>query len=295
MTAADGERRRTDDRPRVVVVDDHPISAESLTSRFAAAGFAVVAVVADVDELAPASPPDPAGRSESGGGGCGGGRAVADVAVCDLHLPRTPGVEAVGRLAASGARVLAVSGMATSEKVLDALAAGARGYVEKAASPHHFVEAVAVLAGGGFYVSAQLAGYLMADAARRPLARDEIGPNERDLLRALAQGDLVAEIAKERGLGEAVFVTMFERVFDAARRRRRLYRPSPREAEVMVLCGCGGLSHREAATRMNVKPSVISDYLKSVKAKYLATHPEAAESIAPTSAALLWARELGYC
>nr|MDT0665896.1 hypothetical protein [Micromonospora sp. DSM 115978] len=79
------------------------------------------------------------------------------------------------------------------------------------------------------------------------------------------------------------------------RRRRRLYRPSPREAEVMVLCGCGGLPHKDAATRMNVKPSVISDYLKSVKAKYLASHPEAAESIAPTTAALLWARELGLC
>jgi DNA-binding NarL/FixJ family response regulator len=260
---------------RVAIVEDHPILAESLASRFAGAGFVVVAVATDADELAPT--------------------VVADVVVCDLHLPRTAGVEAVGQLAESKARVVAVSGMATSEKVLDAVAAGARGYVEKADPPRSFVEAVAVLAGGGFYVSARLAGYLLTDAARRPLARYEIGPNERDLLRCLAQGDLVAEIAKDRGFDDAVFTAMFERIFDAARRRRRIYRPSPREAEVMVLLGCRGMSHRDAAAQMNVRPSVISDYLKSVKAKYLASHPEASDGVAPTTAALLWARELGYC
>ena len=57
----------------------------------------------------------------------------------------------------------------------------------------------------------------------------------------------------------------------------------------------GCLAHKDAARLMKVKVSVIPDFLKSVKSKYLATHPDADESISPGTAALLWARELGMC
>ncbi len=260
---------------RVAIVDDHPIATESLAARFVAAGFTVQAPVCSVEDF----------DAEDG----------ADIVVCDLHLPGTSGAHAIAHLVALGAQVLASSGVATPDEVLDAVAAGARGYVEKIAPPHTFVEAVTGVVGGGFHVSARLAGYLLADHELRPLAREEIGRRELDLLRALAQGDLAAEFAAERHLAAGEVDGRLARVFDAARRRRRLHRPSPREAEVMVLLGCRGLSHKEAAREMNVRPSVISDYLKTVKSKYLATHPDAATNVAPTTAALLWARELGFC
>jgi DNA-binding NarL/FixJ family response regulator len=266
----------TFDRPavRVAIIDDHPIATESLAVRFVGAGFTVLAPSASVEAFDDSTKPH--------------------VVVCDLHLPGMSGGRAVAELAGRGYRVLTTSGGATPDEVLDAVAAGGSGYVDKTAPSQTFVQAVTALVAGTCHVSARLAGYLLDDAGRRPLAREEIGPPERALLRSLAQGDLLEEFATAAGLTSAAARDLLGRIFDAARRRRRLHRPSPREAEVMLLVGCRGMSHKEAARAMNVRVSVVADYLRMVKTKYLASHPDAVESIAPSTAALLWARELGF-
>jgi DNA-binding NarL/FixJ family response regulator len=265
-----GERRPIS----VAIIDDHPIATESLAARFAGAGFSVLA---------------PAPRLEAFDGA-----ATPDVVVCDLHLPGLSGAGAVAELRRRDLRVLLTSGVATPDEVLDAIAADARGFVDKTAPAHQFVAAVTAVAADGHHVSARLAGYLLRDAQRRPLTRDEIDDDDRDLLRGLAQGDLLDELCTERGLTPADVRPRLLRIFDTARRRRRLHRPSPREAEVMVLVGCQGMSHREAARAMNVKVTVIADYLRTVRAKYLASHPEAPPTIPPSTAAARWARELGF-
>jgi DNA-binding NarL/FixJ family response regulator len=258
----------------VAIIDDHPIATESLAARFAGAGFSVLAPAASLEAFDRYAQPG--------------------VVVCDLHLPGVSGAAAVAELHVRGHRVLATSGVATPDEVLDAIAAQARGFVEKTAPAGRFVAAVTAVVGGSFHVSARLAGYLLEDANRRPLSRGEIGSTERDLLRGLAQGDLVDELCAAWGMDPATAHDLLGRIFDAARRRRRLHRPSPREAEVMVLVGCQGLSHKEAARAMNVKTSVVADYLRTVKMKYVASHPGAAETIPPSTAAQLWARELGF-
>ncbi|ABD09711.1 response regulator [Frankia sp. CcI156] len=264
-----------DRRPvSVAIIDDHPIATESLAARFAGAGFSV---------LAPAPSLETFDRDTTPG-----------IVVCDLHLPGVSGAAAVADLHRRGLRVLATSGVATPDEVLDAVAAQARGFVEKTAPAQQFVAAVTAVAGGSFHVSARLAGFLLEDAHRRPLSRGEIGPGERNLLRGLAQGDLIDELRGEWGMTAAAVHDLLDRIFDAARRRRRLHRPSPREAEVMVLVGCRGMSHREAARAMNVKASVVADYLRTAKAKYVASHPDAPATIPPSTAAALWARELGF-
>ncbi|WP_101830404.1 response regulator [Frankia canadensis] len=258
----------------VAIIDDHPIATESLAARFAGAGFSVLAPAPSLEAFDRAASPD--------------------VVVCDLHLPGVSGAAAVTDLRQGGLRVLLTSGVATPDEVLDAIAAGAHGFVDKTAPAHQFVAAVTAVAADGHHVSARLAGYLLRDAERRPLSRDEIDGGARDLLRGLAQGDLLDELCAEQGLTAPDANLRLVRIFDAARRRRRLHRPSPREAEVMVLVGCRGLSHREAARAMNVKVSVVADYLRTVRAKYLASHPDAPPTIPPSTAAALWARELGF-
>ncbi|WP_035923142.1 response regulator [Frankia sp. QA3] len=265
----------TERRPvSVAIIDDHPIATESLAARFAGAGFSV---------LAPAPSLEAFDRS-----------ATPGVVVCDLHLPGISGAAAVADLHARGLPVLTTSGVATPDEVLDAIAAQARGFVEKTAPAQQFVAAVTAVAAGSYHVSARLAGFLLEDAQRRPLSRGEIDADERNLLRGLAQGDHLDELCAEWGLAPPDAHGFLARIFDAARRRRRLHRPSPREAEVMVLVGCQGLSHKEAARAMNVKASVVADYLRTVRAKYIASHPDAPPTIPPSTAAAIWARELGF-
>ncbi len=258
----------------VAIIDDHPIATESLAARFVGAGFSV---------LAPAPSLEAFDRS-----------ATPGVVVCDLHLPGISGAAAVADLHTRGLPVLTTSGVATPDEVLDAIAAQARGFVDKTAPAQQFVAAVTAVATGSYHVSARLAGFLLEDAQRRPLSRGELDADERNLLRGLAQGDHLDELCAEWGLSAPDAHGRLARIFDAARRRRRLHRPSPREAEVMVLVGCRGLSHKEAARAMNVKASVVADYLRTVRAKYIASHPDAPPTIPPSTAAAIWARELGF-
>ncbi|MCK9875615.1 response regulator [Frankia sp. Ag45/Mut15] len=275
LSSQDGRGRGEAGRPvSVAIVEDHPITTESLAARFAGAGFSVLAPAPRLEDLDVAATPD--------------------VVVCDLHLPGLSGAAAVAELHRRGLLVLATSGVATPDEVLEAIAARAHGFVDKAAPSHQFVPAVIAIAAGGHHISTRLAGFLLDDAQRRPLSRDEIDSTERDLLRGLAQGDLMDELCAEWDLSPPAARRHLDRIFDAARRRRRLHRPSPREAEVMILIGCRGLTYREAAREMKIRESVVADYLRTVRTKYLASHPEAPPSIAPSNAAGQWARELGF-
>ncbi len=267
----------SEDGLRVGIIEDHPIVSEALEKRLGDAGFKVTTSVGAVEELDP--------------------DALPETVVCDLNLLEggLQAGQAIAYLVGRGVRVLAMSGVARKAEVLDAVASGAAGFVEKTAPPAEFVAAVLGVANGGMYISARLATYLLDDAEKRPLSRDEIGARERALLHALATGDTVEEFMEEHQLTAVEVRRRLNSIFATARKRRRLHRPSPREAELLVLLGCEGLSHKAAAARMGVKPSVIPDFQKEIKAKYLATHPDADENIAPKTVAQLWARELGLC
>jgi len=256
----------------VVIVDDHPIAMESLEARLADAGFTVLVGVTAVEHLEPVIP--------------------IDVVVCDLRLPGRCGAEAVAHLHAQGRRVLATSGVATADEVLDVMAAGARGFIAKTSPSAVFVAAVSRVARRLVYLSAELAHYLGADANRRPLGTGDIGALERDVLRCFEQGDSVDEVASRFGLPLDRLDLLLEGILAAGTTRRRRHMPSPREREVMRLV-LGGLSHRDVAARMMVAPYTVPDYLKSIKAKYLASHPEAVSDVSPLNAARLWASELG--
>jgi DNA-binding NarL/FixJ family response regulator len=257
----------------VAIVDDHPIVIESLRSRLAESGVSVVSEHAAVE--------DPALDVHA-----------VDVVVCDLRLPGRSGADAVAFLTDRGATVLAVSGVAKVDVVLDTLAAGARGFVSKAAAGRTFAEAVHAVAAGRVYVTAEVANWLREDAERRPLASDDIGGLERDVLRRFEQGDLAEEIAHDIGFADDRFAALVEGIWERAARRRRAHMPTERERELMGLVA-GGLSHRDVAERMFLAASTVPDKLKTIKAKYLATHPDEAADIPPKLAASRWARELG--
>ena len=125
--AADG--REQEAAPiRVMVVDDHPMWREGVARDLAEAGYDVVATT---------------GEGRQAVRICAAARP--QVVVLDLQLPDVSGVEVIRGLHAArpGVRVLMLSASGEQQSVLDAVKAGATGYLVKSASPAEFLDAVA--------------------------------------------------------------------------------------------------------------------------------------------------------
>src|ERR1041384_1527744 len=112
---------------RVMVVDDHPMWREGVARDLAEAGYDVVATSGEGRQavrIAAAARPA--------------------VVVLDLQLPDISGVEVIHGLRAAlpEIRILMLSASGEEQGVLDAVKAGATGYLVKSASPADFLEAV---------------------------------------------------------------------------------------------------------------------------------------------------------
>jgi two-component system invasion response regulator UvrY len=124
------------------------------------------------------------------------------VVVMDIALPGVSGIEGMRRILARkpGARVLMFSMYEDAIFVRRALDAGASGYLTKASAPRTLVEAVDAVASGKRYLSrdiSQTAGSVLVgdDAIASSLSAREF-----EILKLLAQGSSVAEIAEALGL-----------------------------------------------------------------------------------------------
>lgn len=124
-----------------------------------------------------------------------------DVVVLDLTLPGLGGIELLRRLLAQDAalRVLVLSMHAEPAYAARALQAGARGYVSKSAAPDEMLTALRRVAAGGRYVEAELAQALAVQGAADPL--QALSERNLEMLRLLAEGHSLAEIAATLGLG----------------------------------------------------------------------------------------------
>lgn len=123
------------------------------------------------------------------------------IVVMDITLPGTSGIEVMRRMLVykSEARVLIFSMHEDTIFATRALQAGAVGYVTKASAPHVLVDAVHAVAAGKRYLSADVAQKL----ALREFANEKtegLSTRELEVLRSLAQGQTVREIADSMGL-----------------------------------------------------------------------------------------------
>ncbi len=171
---------------RVMVVDDHPMWRDGVARDLAEAGYEVVATVGE-------------GRQAV--------RVAAavrpELVVLDLQLPDLPGVEVARRLAASEPppRVLMLSASGEQEDVLEAVKAGASGYLLKSASKEEFLDAVRRTAEGDAVFTPGLAGLVLGEyrrlAARpAPEATPRLTERETEVLRLVAKGLSYKQIAE---------------------------------------------------------------------------------------------------
>lgn len=114
-----------------------------------------------------------------------------DVIILDLGLPGgRQGTDAVSHLYKRGHRVLIVSAEDRQIPVLDAIAAGASGYLTKIAEAHEIVAAVTSVATGKTYVSPTLASYLLKHSIK-------FTDREKEVLRLVASGETDRDIAEQ--------------------------------------------------------------------------------------------------
>jgi DNA-binding NarL/FixJ family response regulator len=173
---------------RVMVVDDHPMWRDAVARDLAEAGHEVVATAGEgrtAVRVAPAARPQ--------------------VAVVDLQLPDISGVEVTRLLAAADppVRVLVLSASGEQQDVLDAVKAGATGYLLKSAGREEFLDAVRRTGGGDAVFTPGLAGLVLGEYRRlasAPRPPDDDAPRlterETEVLRLVAVGLTYKQIAE---------------------------------------------------------------------------------------------------
>jgi DNA-binding NarL/FixJ family response regulator len=131
-------------------------------------------------------------------------RARPDVVVMDLNLPRGSGIDATRQLvaAAPGIRVLVLTVAADERSVLDALIAGASGYLLKNATIEEIAAGVQAAAHGESFVSPRIAHHVLgrlrgqAGPGESAAGEGKLSERELEILRLVAEGrdnDQIAE------------------------------------------------------------------------------------------------------
>jgi two-component system invasion response regulator UvrY len=125
------------------------------------------------------------------------------IVVMDITLPGTSGIEAMRRMLIYNpeARVLIFSMHEDTIFAKRALQAGAFGYVTKASAPTVLVEAIHAVAAGKRYLSPEIAQKLaLRDVVVDEAAADGLTAREFEVLRLLAQGQSIEQIAESMSL-----------------------------------------------------------------------------------------------
>jgi DNA-binding NarL/FixJ family response regulator len=182
----------TEPNIRILVADDHAVVREGIRHVLATQhGF------------------DIAGEAASGADAVRlAGECDPDVVVLDGSMPSGTGLEVIGdvRRAAPDARVLILSVHDEAEYVLQAVRAGAHGYLRKDSSPAELRDAVRAVDRGESVFSpamtARLSDALRVESGR--LARESrlalLTGRERDVLEGIATGETNKEIAARYGI-----------------------------------------------------------------------------------------------
>jgi DNA-binding NarL/FixJ family response regulator len=175
----------------VLVADDHPMWRDAVARDLTEGGFSVVATASTGAEAVR--------------------RAAATgprVVVLDLQMPELDGVEATRRIIAADAttRVLVLSASGEQSDVLEAVKAGATGYLVKSASRAELLDAVARTAKGEAVFTPGLAGLVLGEFRRLSAAsaaaegRPALTERETEVLRLVAKGLSYKEVAERLGI-----------------------------------------------------------------------------------------------
>jgi DNA-binding NarL/FixJ family response regulator len=180
----------SDTKVRVLVVDDHPMWRNGVRSDLERSGDAEVV-----------------GEAADGGEAIEVARDVMpDVVLMDLQLPQVSGVDATRAIVNESphVKVIVLSASAEEADVLEAVKAGASGYLLKSSSSDDVVDAVLRVRAGEPVFTPSLAGLVLSEFRRIASAdpsEPELTPRENEVLKLVAKGYTYKEI------GEKLFIS----------------------------------------------------------------------------------------
>jgi DNA-binding NarL/FixJ family response regulator len=186
---------------RVLVVDDHTMLRLGLVQLLSTASdLEVVGEAANgLEAVARVSELDP------------------DVVLMDLQMPEMDGVHATREITGSSrSQVLVLTSFSDTERIVDALDAGAMGYTLKDADPEDLLEAIRAVARGDSPLHPRVARQLLTARTRgRPAGDDGLTAREQEVLELVRQGLANKQIARRLGISERTVKAHLTNVFSA--------------------------------------------------------------------------------
>ena len=174
-------------RPRIVVAEDDTLLLEAF-SRLLAPNFEVVGTASDGDEAVAVAL-----------------RVKPDLVLLDARMPRSSGFEAARRLRKHlpGVPVVFLTGIRDPQLAAEAFSAGATAYILKDSTPSAFEAALWSALRGETTLAPGIAGgdpELLPPPPRAELAPERLSSRERDVLKRLAAGLSMKEVAADLGI-----------------------------------------------------------------------------------------------
>ncbi len=199
-------------RIRVLVVEDFPLVRDGVVAALGRdPGIDVVGAAADGREglaLAHAHRPD--------------------VILLDLHMPEIGGMMVLERLRNElpATKAIVMTATEKAEPLLDAVAAGAAGYLTKRTSGEELRQAILTVHGGGSVIAPQLAPHLLqaysrATTGEAPDVRQKLTATEHEVLRLVAQGMTDGQIAEHLFVSPRTVQNHLARIRDKTNLKRR--------------------------------------------------------------------------
>jgi DNA-binding NarL/FixJ family response regulator len=187
---------------RVLIADDHQVVRSGLEQLLATADdIELVAMAANgAEAVALASELTP------------------DIVLMDLSMPEVDGVSATRQIVAAGlsTQVVVLTSFSDRQRILDALDAGAAGYVLKHAEPDELLEAIRAAHDGGSPLDPKAARVLLDRQRSSPGSPAKMSEREVEVLRLVAAGKANKNIARELGIAErtvkAHLTSIFQRI-----------------------------------------------------------------------------------
>jgi len=215
---------RSDPEPppiRVFVVDDHEMIRRGL--RDLAGEFGGIEIVGEADRASTALE--------------GIARTGPDVALLDIRLPDQNGVELCREIRSErpGVRCLMFTSYADEDAMVNAIMAGASGYLLKHTTADELVEAIRSVADGHSLLDPEATRALMERVTHPPAKPDpELSPQQERVLELIVDGLSNREIAARLGLAEKTIKNYVSAILDKLGLRSRtqaaLYRVQQRDA-----------------------------------------------------------------
>lgn len=140
------------------------------------------------------------------------------IVLMDIQLPGISGIECVTHLTSKcpELQVMMVTVYDNNDRIFDALAAGAAGYLLKRDVPIRLMESLDDLTAGGSPMSSAIARKVVQRFQKTPATPDEnhnLTPREKEILNQLVKGSLYKEIAWDLGIGVETVRTHLRNIY----------------------------------------------------------------------------------